>query len=324
MNNIKPGSYVWYNRKNSIVKVLEYDRQGDSYTIEYKGRVIDTTTEFIDTNIGSRCMKLQNDKVQLEKRIAELELLNKNLENKNKKLDQKNDENINDISNYISHLEKERNKLENIVENQKEKILEYRELYEKSIKSLLVKDDDSEKETIILNNFKNEKTDKFLWKDLNREHSPEINLYNLKDLKDWLSKSYEFPWEKASKEIKNWVLQEKEYIVGVYYSNNQSHHEKTLHIFKNIRNSPALDGGVINELVFYTNYGNITSIKYYNNSGFFRVKDVSVFRNNKILTSKLINIINKSISSGYITYENINSFKSGEELYDFINGVSKI
>ena len=26
------GSYVWYNRKNSIVKVLEYDRSNESYT----------------------------------------------------------------------------------------------------------------------------------------------------------------------------------------------------------------------------------------------------------------------------------------------------
>ncbi len=46
---ITPGSYVWYTRKNALVKVLEYDIQSDSYTIEYKGRIIDTISKFIDT-----------------------------------------------------------------------------------------------------------------------------------------------------------------------------------------------------------------------------------------------------------------------------------
>jgi hypothetical protein len=48
IDNIKPGSYVWYNKKNAVAKVLEYDMESNSYTIEYEGRIIDTTDKFID------------------------------------------------------------------------------------------------------------------------------------------------------------------------------------------------------------------------------------------------------------------------------------
>jgi len=40
MSNFAPGSYVWYLRKNALVKILEFDRQSNSYTIEYKGRAM--------------------------------------------------------------------------------------------------------------------------------------------------------------------------------------------------------------------------------------------------------------------------------------------
>jgi hypothetical protein len=54
--SIKPGSYVLYNRKNSIAKVLEYDIVSNSYTIECQGRIIDTTDKFI-VNIESALME---------------------------------------------------------------------------------------------------------------------------------------------------------------------------------------------------------------------------------------------------------------------------
>lgn len=79
------GSYVWYNRKNSIVKVLEYDRSNESYTIEYNGSVIDTTDKFIDKNIAES-MKFFKTKIELEEKILDLEYLVEKLKDENKEL----------------------------------------------------------------------------------------------------------------------------------------------------------------------------------------------------------------------------------------------
>ena len=46
--NIKQGSYVWYNKKNAVVKVLDYDMESNSYTILHEDRIIDTTDEFLN------------------------------------------------------------------------------------------------------------------------------------------------------------------------------------------------------------------------------------------------------------------------------------
>lgn len=70
MSNFAPGSFVWYLRKNALVKILEFDRQSHSYTIEYKGRVIDTIERFLDPNIGFYYNK---EKENTEKRFATLE-----------------------------------------------------------------------------------------------------------------------------------------------------------------------------------------------------------------------------------------------------------
>jgi hypothetical protein len=73
MSDITPGSYVWYTRKNAIVKVLEFDRQSNSYTILYKGRVIDTIDKFLDTNIGLYCMSIFEENIDLKRRVSYLE-----------------------------------------------------------------------------------------------------------------------------------------------------------------------------------------------------------------------------------------------------------
>lgn len=44
---LKPGVYAWYTKKNCYVKVLTYDMESDSYTVKYKDRVIDTTSDFL-------------------------------------------------------------------------------------------------------------------------------------------------------------------------------------------------------------------------------------------------------------------------------------
>ena len=49
--SIAQGSYVWYSKKNAIVKVLKFDSQSNSYTIEYEGRVINTVEKFLDKNV---------------------------------------------------------------------------------------------------------------------------------------------------------------------------------------------------------------------------------------------------------------------------------
>jgi len=74
MSFLVPGSFVWYTRKNALVKVLNFDRQSNSYTIEYKGRVIDTIDKFLDKNIGVYYSKIIEEKANLEKRVLVLEM----------------------------------------------------------------------------------------------------------------------------------------------------------------------------------------------------------------------------------------------------------
>lgn len=44
---IETGSVVWYSKRKCYVKVLSYDPQGDSYTVEYQDRIIDTTSDYL-------------------------------------------------------------------------------------------------------------------------------------------------------------------------------------------------------------------------------------------------------------------------------------
>jgi hypothetical protein len=324
--NIPIGSYVWYKRKDSIAKVIEYDRQSDSYTIEYKGRIIDTTNDYIDGNIASRFTEFQKDKLQLKIRIAYLEHQNTTLENLNKEHMNKNKVDKNEINLYISSLEEDRLKLENDVKSITEKMYVYRDLYEKSIKSLLTKEDEV-KETIICNNLLVDKTDKFLWNDQNNyAASKQIDLYkDFSKLKEWLRHYFSSgAYSETYKDIENWLLQKHEMMIGVYYSTCKVPYgegfpiEKVISVPKSGRFSPSeSEGGGEHELIFYTNYGNVVGITYYNSRGFFSAKEVSIYKTNKILSPKMINIINKSVSSGLRMCEDVNK-KTAKELYDFI------
>jgi len=100
--SIAIGSYVWYTRKNCIVKVLEYDRSSDSYTIESKGKIIDTLARFLDANIGSKCMIFHDEKLELEGKIAELESFVLNLKKRNLAEKQKFEAEKRDIDSYVS------------------------------------------------------------------------------------------------------------------------------------------------------------------------------------------------------------------------------
>jgi len=321
MNTI--GSYVWYNRKNAIVKVLEYDIQSNSYTIEYKGRVIDTIDKFIDKNIGAKCMTLFNENSQMKGLVGELNSEISALKTNIK--DRKNTRH--EITSYVESMELDRKRLESELESLTERMTEYRGLYEKSVKSLMKKgSDDKTTETIIFNNFIKEKTDEFLWKDLNNQGSPNLDLYkDFSGLKTWLCNNYNSPVRPSlSKEIGDWFLQKDEYIVGVYYSNNQSTIQYPGFISKQSTGTVGMIGGVINEIIFYTNYGNVTSVKYYNDNNFLRGIEVLKFRLDKILTKRMINVINKSISSGFRERGYICSYKSSDELYEFICEVAEI
>lgn len=291
MSNIKVGEYVWYHRKNCIVKVLEYDRQTDSYTIECKGRIIDTTNEYIDKNIDSKCIKLHMDIMILEEKVADLEFFTSTLKDRLKEGEEK-----------------------------------YKELYEKFIKSTSEKDSGLV-ETIVLNNFTINKPLKFLWKDLNNYAiTPLIDLYsNFEDLKVWLKRHYfsYAPNIEAYKKIEKWYLEKDEYIIGVYYVNDVTNPLVTIptNISFGLGFHTALMGGVKSSLIFYTNYGNIIDIVHYNNNMIFEAREVVSLRLDKILSLKMINIVNKSISSGNKMIENVNK-KTSKELYDFIKEVS--
>lgn len=331
-NFISVGSYVWYTRKNCIVKVLEYDRCSDSYTIESKGKIIDTLARFIDTNIGAKCMIFHNEKLELEGKIAELESYVSNLKDRNRAERHKFEGEKRDIDSYVSVLVHERNMLEADMKSMNQKLLDYRNMYEKSVKSLLVKGE-STKETIIMNNFLDEKTDKFLWNG--------IDLYSdFEGLKTYLVMVFNIATRDTSSvgncssktvsEFKSWSLQKKEYIVGVYYSLNKKTRDAIIHSvnlpkirkedYNGAKFSLSLDGGYMFELIFYTNYGNIISIIHYPTSTKM-TKEVNKFTINKILSSKMINIINKSMSSGFNNIEQLGAAKSGEELYAFIRDV---
>lgn len=308
MSNITPGSYVWYTRKNCIVKVLEYDRCSDSYTIESKGKIIDTLARFIDTNIGSKCMIFHDEKVELEGKIAELESYVSNLKERNRAEKQKFETEKRAIDSYVSALVHERTTLEAEIKNLNEKVVQYRNKYESSVKSLLVKSEYIE-ETIIMNNTLLKKTEKFLWKDLwNNHHAPTINLYSdFKGLKDYLVKQYASQghpsnYEPVRNQINNWFLQKNEYIVGVYFERPFTYNGKR-------------------ELIFYTNYGNVISIQFSVESpGYIYSKKFENLEVNTILSSKMINLINKNISSSYDIDPYIKK-KSGKELHDFIKDV---
>jgi len=305
MSNINKGVYVWYHKKNCIVRVSDYDRQSDSYTIECKGRVIDTTSEFIDKNIDSKCMKLYMDNMTLEEKVGDLEFYTSALKDRVKENEDK------------YYVEK---KL--IVDE----LAKYKELYEKSVSSNLTKSG-VYTETIVLNNFTIDKSSKFLWKDLNNYAiTPMIDLYTqFIDLKAWLKCHYFSFAAKTYKEIEKWKLQKDEYIVGVYYVNDTTNPLVTIpnNISFGSGFHTALSGGVISCLIFYTNYGNITDVVHYNNNMIFEAKEVLSFRVNKILSTKIINIINKSISSGNRVIENVNK-KTSKELYEFIKEVIEL
>lgn len=330
MNTI--GSYVWYKRKNAIVKVLEYDIQSNSYTIEYKGRVIDTIDKFIDKNIGTKCMTLFNQNVELKGLVDDLKSEILAMKTNTTKEKEDRDYEKHEISEYMKSMELDRIRLESDIKSLTERMTEYRGLYEKSVKSLIVKGCDKTTETIIFNNFIKEKTDEFLWKDLNNQASETLDLYkDFESLKLWLCKNYHNPSPLVSKEIDNWFLQKNEYIVGVYYSNNEFGLDSSSHaiqypvfISKQSPGTAGKTGGVINEIIFYTNYGNVTSVKYYNNNGFIDSGEILKFRLDKILTNRMINVINKSISSGLRERGYICSYKSSNELYEFICDVAEI
>jgi hypothetical protein len=336
MSSIAIGSYVWYTRKDCIVKVLEYDRCSDSYTIESKGKIIDTLARFIDSNIGSRCMIFHDEKLELEGKIADLESYVSNLKERNLAEKQKFETEKRDIDFMVSNLVSERTMLELEIKNLNQKLVDSRSMYEKSIRTMLVKDENV-KETIIMDNFLEEKTDKFLW------HG--INLYeDFEGLKKYLIRELNIATKNTSScgicspetvsEFNSWSLQKKEYIIGVYKTFELDTRESHLTHFSGT-NKPVLSKESSDdekmklnrpcsgrmELIFYTNYGNIISISYYSGHPSTRCKNVQVFITNKILTAKMINIINKSISTGFAKQEYYGTTKTGEELYDFIKDV---
>lgn len=299
MSNII-GSYVWYNRKNSIVKVLEYDRTNKSYTIEYKGSVIDTIDKFIDKNVVEKCMNMKffKTKIYLEEKILELEYELKKLEDENKEL---------------------KEDIEKILNAHKTKIDEMKVTLEKAIstRDKEIENSQSEKETVIVNYSLQNKTDLFLWKD-HHLSSSYIDLYSdFCGLKRYLDSNYRNmnPSDNTSrivsKAINNWILHENEYIVGVYYTYNVTRiHDD------------------YNTIVFYTNYGNVTSLNFRFFMGSCISDTFKTLRTDKKLNVKMINIINKSINSGFKInvpeHLQQNNKKSPVELYDFIKEVSGI
>ena len=329
MSSIAVGSYVWYTRKNCVVKVLEYDRCSDSYTIESKGKIIDTLARFIDTNIGSKCMIFHDEKLEMEGKIAELESYVSNLKERNRAEKQKFESEKRDIDSYVSTLVHERTMLEADMKSLNQKVVEYRSMYENSVKSLLVKGE-STKETIIVTNVLEEKMDKFLWNG--------IDLYSdFEGLKKYLTASFNIASRRTSligvcteesvDEFQSWSLQKKEYIVGVYYTVNSKMKDTVLEhrvSFPRVNKKNChkgfncnVPGGYISDLIFYTNYGNIISIVFYPDATKI-TREIIRFTTNKILSTKMINIINKSISSGFNETADIVSVKTGEELHDFI------
>ena len=188
-----------------------------------------------------------------------------------------------------------------------------------------------------MNNFLEEKTDKFLWNDIDLYSDFEgLKKYLIKNLHIDAGYNRSLSPDTVSK-FNRWSLQKKEYIVGVYRTlplKNRRVGEHHFHfksqVFKK-ENCPLTarlyladpNQGYV-DLIFYTNYGNIISLQYTCESGGFcetRMREIKYFTINKILSSKMINIINKSISSGFNDVEHLGAAKYGEELYSFISDV---
>lgn len=322
-SKIIPGSYVWYTRKKIIAKVLEYDRCSDSYTIEYKGKIVDTLPRFIDHDIGSKYIILTKEKSELEEKISDLKALVELHQERNS---------------YVSTLVSERTSLESDIKILKQKVVDYRNMYEKSVILVEGKEGkEGKEETIVINNHLQEKTDKFVWNG--------IDLYDdFEGLKSYLIKEFNIATrdtssignccEKTVDEFQSWSLQttssKLEYIVGVYYTVNSKSKDNVLQhrvSFPNILKEKChetfnlhVSGGYISDLIFYTNYGNIISIVFYPEAT-KTTREIIRFTTNKILSAKMINIINKSISSGFNKTSDIVTSKTGEELHDFIKEV---
>lgn len=332
MSNII-GSYVWYNRKNSIVKVLEYDRSNESYTIEHKGSIIETVDKFIDKNIAERCMYFFKTKIDLEEKIIDLEYMLEKLEDENKQLKKDVENILNTHKNKINELNfariEEMKILQNIVHDAQdearvtlENAISVRDKEIETLKAELTVsqfEKQFEKETVIINYSLENKTCKFLWKDPSTHVSSSyIDLYSdFSILKRYLDNTYRHMnvsdnnSRLVSEAINNWILHENEYIVGVYY---------TYHVTRT--------DGDYNTIVFYTNYGNVTSLNFRFFMGLCFSDTFKTLRTDKKLNVKMINIINKSINSGFkidvpVHLEQTNK-KSPEELYDFIKEVSGI
>lgn len=271
----------------------------------------------------------------MEEKISGLKALVKECQERNRVEKEKFETEKLEIDSYVSTLVSERTSLESDIKILKQKVVDYRNMYEKSVKSLLVegKEGKEGKETIVINNHLQEKTGKFVWDG--------IDLYgDFEGLKSYLIKEFNIATratssignccEKTVAEFQSWSLQKKEYIVGVYYTVNSKMKDTVLQhrvSFPKILKEKChetfnlhVSGGYISDLIFYTNYGNIISIVFYPDAT-KTTREIIRFTTNKILSAKMINIINKSISSGFNKTSDIVTSKTGEELHDFIKEV---
>ena len=167
-----------------------------------------------------------------------------------------------------------------------------------------------------------EKTDKFLWKVLQNCYDGsvcEIDLYNFKEFKEILiSKAGggEHPDHMMIERYGN-IHEYRNFIQGISLLDD----ERIIGIYRVKMNSVA-GCGSNKDYIFYTNYANIFSLRFQASHCNFLLK--IEYTINRKLSSKIINIINKSISlSGLILEYNRpdNGFCkfTVEELYNFIN-----
>jgi hypothetical protein len=293
---ISNGSYVWYNKKDCIAKVQGYDSYSNSYTIECKGKIIDTLSSFINFLAKEETGEKETERERLLNvtPVTHAPITKKKSVTWNSTIEFPGYFNRDDCPFFSSG----------------DLLNEHDELF-------CV-------ETVISNNFNEEKTEKFPWKDLNDGYIPTINLYeDFTFLKTHLTKRYlgSYNATTIANDIQSWNLQKGEYIVGVYYAtNNDVVHQWPIKIEKKSKHVGVgrSNAGACNELIFYTSYGNITAIQYsVRDGGFYDAKKVNKYRNEKMLTTKMINIINKSISSGNTEIEHVMK-KTSLELNDFI------
>ena len=336
--NIKPiGSYALYKKHNTIVKITGYSSVDDSYTIDFNGRIVDTLEQFLDftkTSIEKKCNNcdvLKNRNIQDIKKLEVIVSYYKNIsdgkEQEYKKLVIKYNNMKDKYSSKISALETEFETLINEVSTSH--ITEIQDLR----KCLKIDEKIPEvSETVIRNNFNLPKSSRFLWRDLNNyEHNPTYDLVkDFAQVKDWLCKQYISIRDDNTRInleniIKNWILKDDEYIVGVYYTSGRHQFAETVNITVNPTTfgHTGLSGGIKNQLIFYTNYGNITCIIYYYDNGFIRAREIIEYKNNKKLNSVMINILNESISSSNATVEGIIK-KTHEELNAMLNNIYPI